>query len=129
MAARARKGSAALATLLLVLQGAGIAHEVLTVHSVCLEHGDYLEGEHADSVGTRRPAEQGPAFEGEQPDAPGAPHDHCEALTSRRTAVAPSGGTVVFTGNSLNAAVAAVLPVTTPAIAVLRLAPKGSPPA
>lgn len=120
--------SFALVALFLAAQVSSFTHELLVRHVTCPEHGELI---HADESTAGSPAEE-PALAVRA--APAAisthGHEHCLACTARRGQLfiaAPTAALVVAPALKLAAGAARR---TTPApVALLRLAPKSSPPA
>ena len=132
---RARSGAAAirwLAVLVAVCQGAAWVHAAATPHVTCVEHGESvhlaLRGGHAASQRTSAARDVGVALGlvGAPTDAASHGHEHC-GLQGQGSTSAP-----LHQRASVDLAVlAAPPPFTTPsppATALLRLAPKTSPP-
>ena len=127
-----RSGMRATSTLLLAAQLFALGHLLIVQHAICPEHGETIHsGPPSDALAL-------PIHEGAAADpalGSGAPlaehaHDHCLALAHTRGRFAllpasdliPGSLLVAATLPSLSAASAA------PAVAVLLLAPKTSPP-
>lgn len=118
--------------LALVAQAGSVLHLVLVQHVTCPEHGEWV---HAESGGvpaalTAPAAEHSaPAVEKSTAEEPHG-HDHCSVTCTRRDEA-------VFTGHAVSTATCSALTeapalsraVFAPAIALLHLAPKASPPA
>ncbi len=117
----------ALAAVFLTAQLSAFQHRLEVQHAVCAEHGEQIHAEgsspeaaHTDDAVTAST----PAFD--------HGHDHCFAFLARREALAPASvptialpeGPAVERPAIAEGAVGALSPV-----AVLRLAPKSSPPA
>ena len=118
---------AVIASLTLVLQLVGLAHEALAPHVVCAEHGDWVEGttpsaatapaDSADAIGQAGAVSNGPS------------HEHCAVLAHRRGAARTEArrSTPVVTLH------AARIPVADGVVGLgglepLDVAPKASPP-
>ena len=131
---RARRASLrATSTLLLAAQLLTLGHLLIVRHTICPEHGEAIHSGSPSETQALRPSHEGatnaPALDGGAAPAEHA-HDHClaQANTRERFALLPSAD--LTTGPLLLApprpSLAAV--AATPAVAVLRLAPKNSPP-
>ncbi|APR82994.1 Hypothetical protein A7982_08343 [Minicystis rosea] len=118
---------------LLVLQGPRQLHMLLVSHATC-EHGDLVEVDHADSVRERAhrdaTAEKGAAHdEIEAADDSRSDHDHCDARALRHL---PTSVDPFIVGASLLDVTPLVVldeQAEERPVALLSLAPKGSPPA
>ncbi len=131
---RVRRASLrAISTLLLLAQFATLGHLLIVRHTICPEHGEAL---HAGAYGQAQglPATHAGATNDPALDKGTAPaehaHDHCLARANTRERFALLPFLDVAPGPLL---LAAPLPsrtsaAVTPALAVLRLAPKNSPP-
>jgi hypothetical protein len=131
---RSRASLRATSTLLLAAQLLTLGHLLIVRHTICPEHGEAIHSGSASEDGALRPTHEHAT--GDQALVAGAPpaeeaHEHCLARTNTRERfallpvldVAPGPLLLVAPRPSL-AAVAV-----TQALAVLRLAPKNSPPA
>lgn len=121
----------ALAMLALVAQAGGLLHLVLVQHITCPEHGEWVHAEAGRQPAALRPVVQHhtPTVEKSAADEQHE-HDHCSVTCSRRDeAVFTAQGVTVETSFMLTKAAAFTRAVVTPTIALLRLAPKASPPA
>jgi hypothetical protein len=123
----------ATSTLLLAAQFLTLGHLLIVRHTICPEHGEAIHSNALNQAPAMRPTHEGaaanPALGGGAPPAEHA-HDHClaRANTRERFALLPApdsapGPLLAATTLPLLAAVGAA-----PAVAVLRLAPKNSPP-
>jgi hypothetical protein len=125
------------ALVCLAAQFSSFAHLLLVRHSVCREHGELIHDEPGDPSGSPRaalaaPSQKGPALEAAALGKGAHEHEHCAALSERRSRVAscpretrlpaPAGREV---------AVVAVAPESRifGGIPLVLLAPKNSPPA
>ena len=120
-------------TVLLAAQLVTLGHLLIVRHSICPEHGEAIHSGLAGQARALAPAHQGrasdPVLVSETPTAEHA-HDHClaRANTRERFALTP-----VLDSTPGSLPVVATLPLLSavgaaPAVAVLRLAPKNSPP-
>jgi hypothetical protein len=123
----------AISTLLLAAQLATLGHLLIVRHTICPEHGEAIHSNSPSEAQAMPPTHEGtaadPALGGGAPPAEHA-HDHClaRANTRERFAVLPApdstpGPLLAATALPSLSAVAVA-----PAVAVLRLAPKNSPP-
>jgi hypothetical protein len=123
----------AISTLLLAAQLLTLGHLLIVRHTICPEHGEAIHSASPSETQALRPSHEGatnaPALDVGATPAEHA-HDHClaQANTRERFALLPAAD--LTTGPLLLAplrpSLAAV--VLTPAVGVLLLAPKTSPP-
>lgn len=123
----------ALAMLALVAQTGGVLHLVLVQHVTCPEHGEWVHapsaGALAAAVSTPTPGHDTPAVEKSTADEKHV-HDHCSATCTRRDdVVSQRPGVTLQAFLQLTQAPLHLQAAVAPAIALLRLAPKASPPA
>jgi hypothetical protein len=121
------------ALLCLVSQVAGVAHLGLVAHVRCLEHDALVHARPGDSVGHQAAPAAGPIARGVPADIEGHDDDHCLAvgLGRRDQALMPVPVASAATASAPQPSPAARPPVLVPErpVALLRLAPKASPPA
>lgn len=118
---------AVLASLTLVLQLAGLAHEALAPHVVCAEHGEWVDGD-AGASPARAAVDAFASAADQLAHASG--HEHCAVVAHRRAPSRTSASAVVATS-------AVVAPGALPldaasalgGLSPLDVAPKASPPA
>ncbi len=125
---RPPRGAALALTLLFAVgQLAGFAHLVLVPHVTCPEHGELMHAEAAPAAPTLA---GGPARAWLNRGARAHGHDHCLAFSSRREDVLAAAGPAApeVQAPAPHSAPPARTPFAPP-LALLRLAPKGSPPA
>jgi hypothetical protein len=131
---RARRASLrATSTLLLAAQLLTLGHLLIVRHTICPEHGEAIHSGSPSETQALRPSHEGatnaPALDGGAAPAEHA-HDHClaQANTRERFALVPvldvAPGPLLLVAPRPSLAAVAVMP----ALAVLRLAPKNSPP-
>ena len=123
----------ATSTLLLAAQLLALSHLLVVRHTICPEHGEAIHSESPSDAQTLGSSHEGAAADPTL--GPGAPaaehaHDHCLALANTRERFVPLPFPDVMPGPL---SVAATLPSlatvgVAPAVAVLLLAPKNSPP-
>ena len=119
----------ALAVLFLVGQLSTFTHLLLVPHATCLAHGEliHLDGPPAAAA----PATNEPAFAAAPPQSTNHGDEHCVvAASGRERSISPSSTGRLITSPRDGAV--ARLPrtvVIAPSLALLRLAPKSSPPA
>ena len=131
---RARRASMrATSTLLLAAQLVALGHLLVVRHTICPEHGEAIHSESPSDAQTLGSSHEGAAADSTlgtgTPPAEHA-HDHCLALANPRERFALWPAPDVMPGPLL---VAATLPSlatasVAPAVALLLLAPKNSPP-
>lgn len=117
-----------LAVVFLAAQLSAFEHRLRVQHAVCAEHGEEI---HVEAEPSRA---QTAAFDEVSPRAvaPEHGHDHCSALLARREDLALVAGPVVALpeGRTIErAARPARVASASSSVALLRLAPKNSPPA
>jgi hypothetical protein len=108
------------------------AHFALVQHVACAQHGDLVHADETHPGSTASAAERGarsdsPAF-GQGPDAVEGSHEHCVAQLKRREEVGVPSGAFVLDRAQLEPSHALEAEGVSSSIAVLRLAPKASPP-
>jgi hypothetical protein len=123
----------ATSTLLLAAQLFTLGHLLIVRHTICREHGEAVHSGSPGETPALRPGHEGAtgdrALGGGAP-APEHAHDHClaQANTRERFALLPAAdllpGPLLLAAPLPSLAAVAVAP----AVAVLRLAPKNSPP-
>lgn len=123
----------AISALLLSAQLLALGHLLIVRHTICPEHGEMIHSGPPGAVQAMRPTREGaavdPALDGGAVPSEHA-HDHCLALANPRERFAmlpaldlmPGSLLVPTTGPTLSYVALA------PAVAVLLLAPKNSPP-
>jgi hypothetical protein len=123
-----RSATLAVASALLVVQGAGLLHVVLAEHELCAEHRELVE-RHAPRALTGAP--RPPTDEVTLVSAPGAAthdHEHCLATLVRRTVVVASGPALAPAGLLAATGLRVVHLAPRTGVGRYRLAPKNSPP-
>ena len=128
-----RASMRATSTLLLAAQVLSLSHLLVVRHTICPEHGEAIHSESPSDAQALGSSHEGaaadPTLGAGAPTAEHA-HDHCLALANPRERFASWPAPDVMPGPHL---VAATLPSlgtvdAAPAVAVLLLAPKNSPP-
>ena len=128
-----RASMRATSTLLLGAQLVALGHLLVVRHTICPEHGEAIHSESPGEAQTLDSSHESttaePALGPTTPSAEHA-HDHCLALTNTRERFAPLPAPDVMPGPLPAAAdLPSLGPVgVAPAVAVLLLAPKNSPP-
>ncbi len=129
-APRARFAAGLIAALSLVAQLGSVAHLAVVQHVTCLEHGEQIDvarDSGAPAVADAKPVtEPHIAASGE----PGHGHEHCPLAAFRRQRALPESHARVLPPATADprAFVLAAHVTPAPAIALLSLAPKSSPP-
>lgn len=118
----------ALAAMFLASQVSSFTHELLVKHVTCLEHGERLHAE--DGVASHVPEADSPALMASPAEVSGHGHEHCLATAARREelGVPPAVGVAISAPVARFIASAFEVVVTESPVALLRLAPKASPP-
>ena len=131
---RVRRASMrATSTLLLAAQLVALGHLLVVRHTICPEHGEAIHSESPGDAQTLGSSQEGaaadPTLGAGAPTAEHA-HDHCLALANPRERFVPLPAPDVMPGPVLVAATLPSLAIVgvTPAVPVLLLAPKNSPP-
>ena len=131
---RTRRASMrAISTLLLAAQLATLGHLLIVRHTICPEHGEMIHSGLPSQAQTIRPPHQGsaadPALGGGAPPAEHA-HDHCLARANprERFALLPALDSMFGPLPAATKLPPRLAVAVAPAVAVLRLAPKNSPP-
>ena len=131
---RARRASMrATSTLLLAAQLVALGHLLVVRHTICPEHGEAIHSESPSDAQTLGSSHEGAAADrtfGAGATTAEHTHDHCLAMANTRERFVPLPTPDVMPGPLL---VAATLPSlatasVAPAVALLLLAPKNSPP-
>lgn len=118
----------ALSGVFLAAQLSSLTHQLLVKHVTCAEHGELI---HADAAGTpAAPSSERAVSAGGGVKGHGG-HEHCDLFFARREQLALPVSTVVpFDGWTVEPVAPAAHRVGfTAPVALLRLAPKASPPA
>ncbi len=123
--------SFALAAMFLAAQVSSFTHELLVQHVTCAEHGELIHVDGSVAPAALPPLETSALTSALPGLTTGHGHEHCLACTARREQLILSGPSATLPGPVASKAVVGVargsfspLPV-----ALLRLAPKNSPPA
>jgi hypothetical protein len=123
----------ATSTLLLAAQLLALGHLLVVRHTICPEHGEAIHSESPSDAQTLGSSHEGAAADSTL--GAGAPtaehaHGHCLALANTRERFVPLPAPDVMPGPLLVAATLPSLAIVdaAPAVAVLLLAPKNSPP-
>jgi len=128
-----RANMRATSTLLLAAQLLTLGHLAIVQHTICAEHGEVIHsGSPHEARALPAPDEgaaSGPALGGEAPPVEHA-HDHCLARANARERFALLPALDLMPGSLVATATPPALSAVSvaPAIAVLLLAPKNSPP-
>jgi len=123
------------ASLCLLGQFSGVAHNLLVQHATCAEHGEIIHtaGDHTSAVGAGVDiaAEARVAGSDAAESAEDHGHDHCLAAAHRRGHVGLKAVHAAVTADSAPKAIVAVEVGARESVscALYRLAPKNSPPA
>jgi len=122
--------SFALAAMFLASQVSSFTHDLLFTHVTCLEHGERIHANEALSSPAPAPGDS-PEVTAASTDASGPGHEHCLATAARReeSGVPPARQVEELAPGKPTVALAAVDVAGGTSVALLRLAPKGSPPA
>jgi hypothetical protein len=119
--------------LLLAAQLVALGHLLVVRHTICPEHGEAIHSEspsEAQTLGSSHEATAADPTLGAGAPTAEHTHDHCLALANTRERFAPLPAPDVMPGPLLVAATLPSLAIIggAPAVALLRLAPKNSPP-
>jgi hypothetical protein len=123
----------AISALLLSAQFLALGHLLIVRHTICPEHGEMIHSGPSGAVQAMRPIRAGaavdPALDGGAVPSEHA-HDHCRALANTRERFAMLPALDLMPGSLLVATTGPTLSYVAlaPAVAVLLLAPKNSPP-
>ena len=121
--------AATVAALTLAGQLSSFVHFVVVRHMVCPEHGELVELEHTAPAATQANSPDRNVYRTSGDEHPGHGHDHCLMTAQLRQRATLTQGEPVHVAGPELARLAPAPGAPRAAVALLRLAPKHSPPA